>query len=47
MEKSRTCEICNIINGIVPRTSYAKHMRSKSHLDIMRQDEMIIPEYFI
>ena len=34
---SRRCEICNVD---VHRASYAKHLRSKKHLDI----EMIIPD---
>ena len=39
---SRRCEICNID---VHRASYNKHMRSKKHIENMKQDEMIIPEW--
>ena len=39
---SRKCDICN---GDVHRASYAKHLRSKKHLETMKQKEMIIPEW--
>ena len=39
---SRKCEICNID---VHRASYAKHLRSKTHLENKKQNEMIIPEW--
>ena len=39
---SRRCEICNVD---VHRPSYNKHMRSKKHIENMKQDEMIIPEW--
>ena len=39
---SRRCEICNVD---VHRASYSKHMRSKKHIENMKQDEMIIPEW--
>ena len=39
---SRKCEICNVD---VHRASYAKHLRSKSHLENIRQKNMIIPEW--
>ena len=39
---SRKCEICNVD---VHRASYSKHMRSKKHIENMKQDEMIIPEW--
>ena len=39
---SRKCEICNVD---VHRASYAKHMRSKKHLENRKQNEMIIPEW--
>ena len=39
---SRRCEICNVD---VHRASYNKHLRSKKHLENMKQDEMIIPEW--
>ena len=38
---SRKCEIC-IVD--VHRASYAKHFRSKTHLENMKQNEMILPE---
>ena len=40
--KSRRCEICNVD---VHRPSYAKHLRSKKHIENMKQNEMIIPEW--
>ena len=40
---SRNCEICNVD---VHRASYAKHLRSKTHLENRKKDEMIIPEWF-
>ena len=43
MENSRRCNICNII---VRRASYAKHLRSENHLEDIRQDHKIIPEWF-
>ena len=43
MENSRRCDICNID---VHRASYAKHLRSKKHLENLRQNEIIIPEWF-
>ena len=39
---SRKCEICNVH---VHRASYAKHLRSKTHLENIKQNEMIIPEW--
>ena len=39
---SRRCEICNVD---VHRASYSKHLRSKKHLEKIKQDEMIIPEW--
>ena len=41
MEKSRRCDICNI-----NRKSFAKHLRSKKHLENMRQDHIFILEWF-
>ena len=41
MENSRTCDICNVN---VHLASYAKHLRSKKHLENHKQNEMIIPE---
>ena len=43
MDNSRTCYICNIN---VHRASFAKHLRSKKHLENVGKDEMIIPEWF-
>ena len=43
MENSRTCEICNVD---VHRASFAKHLRSKKHLENIEQNGMIIPEWF-
>ena len=40
--KSRKCEVCNID---VHRASYVKHIGSKKHLDNIKQNEMIIPEW--
>ena len=40
---SRKCELCNVD---VHRASYVKHLRSKKHLKNMKQNEMIIPEWF-
>ena len=42
MDNSRRCEICNID---IHRASYAKHVRSKKHLENMRENDMIIPEW--
>ena len=39
---SHKCEICNVD---VHRSSYAKHLRSKKHIEIMKQNEMNIPEW--
>ena len=38
---SRKCEVCNVD---VQRASYIKHLRSKKHIENMKQNEMIIPE---
>ena len=35
---SRKCEICNVD---VQRASYVKHLRSKKHLENLKQNEMI------
>ena len=43
MENSRTCEVCNVN---VHRASFAKHLKSKKHLENIEQNEMIIPEWF-
>ena len=37
---SRKCEICNVD---VHRASMQKHLRSKKHLENLKQNEMIIP----
>ena len=42
MENSRACEICNVI---VHRAYMQKHSRSKKHLENIKQNEMIIPEW--
>ena len=39
---SRKCEICNVD---LHRASYIKHLRSKKHIENMKQNEMIIPEW--
>ena len=39
---SRNCEICNVD---VHRASFVKHMRSKKHLENIKQNEMNIPEW--
>ena len=39
---SRRCEICNVD---VHRASYSKHIRSMKHIENIKQDEMIIPEW--
>ena len=44
MENGRRCDICNID---VHRASHAKHLRSKRHLENSRQNEIIIPEWFL
>ena len=39
---SRKCEICNVD---VHRASYIKHLRSKKHMENIKQNGMIIPEW--
>ena len=39
---SRRCEICNVD---VHRVSYIKHLRSKKHIENLKRNEMIIPEW--
>ena len=39
---SRRCEICKID---VHRASFLKHLKSKKHLENLKQNEMIIPEW--
>ena len=41
-ENRRICEICNVN---VHRASFAKHLRSKKHLENVEQNEMIIPDW--
>ena len=41
--KSRKCEICN---SDVHRASYQKHLRSIKHIEIVKEKEMILPEWF-
>ena len=43
MEHSRRCDICNID---IHRASYGKHLISKKNLEKIRQNEIIIPEWF-
>ena len=43
MENSRTCEICNVN---VHRESMQNSLRSKNHLENLKQNEIIIPEWF-
>ena len=43
MDNRRICEVCNVN---VHRASFAKHLRSKKHLENIEQNEMIIPEWF-
>ena len=38
---SRKCGVCN---ADVHRASYQKHLRSKKHLENIKQNEMIIPK---
>ena len=40
--KSRKCDVCNVD---VHRASFVKHLRSKKHLEDMKQNDMIIPEW--
>ena len=40
---SRKCEICNVD---VHRASYMKQLRSKKHIENMKQNDMVIPEWF-
>ena len=35
---------CDVFNVEVHRASYAKHLRSKVHLKIIKQNELLIPE---
>ena len=40
---SHNCDICNIdVHG----ASYVKHLRTKNYLENIKQNEMIIPEWF-
>ena len=39
---SRKCDVCNVD---VHRASYAKHFRSEIHLENIKQNDMIIPEW--
>ena len=43
MDNSRTCDVCNVN---VHRASFAKHLRSKKHLENVEQNEMFIPDWF-
>ena len=44
MENSRRYEICNVD---VHRAPMQKHLRSKKHLEIIKQDDITKPEWFI
>ena len=44
MENSRRCDIWKID---VHRSSPAKHLRSKKHLENIKQDDMIIPDWML
>ena len=39
---SRRCDICNVD---VHRASYIKHLRRNKHIENLKQNEMIIPEW--
>ena len=41
---SHRCDFCNVD---VHRASYAKHLRSKKHIENMKLNEMIIPEWLL
>ena len=41
---SRKCEVCKVD---VHRATYMKLLRSKKHLESIKQKEMIIPEWLI
>ena len=43
MDNSRTCDVCNVN---IHRASFAKHLKSKKHLENLEKNEMIIPEWF-
>ena len=42
MNNRRICDVCNVN---VHRPNFAKHLRSKKHLENIEQNEMIIPEW--
>ena len=42
MHKLNSCK-CEVCNVDVHRVSYAKHLRSKTHLQKIKQNEMVIP----
>ena len=42
MEDSGRYDLSNIV---VHRASYAKHLRSEKHLENIRQDDLVIPEW--
>ena len=41
---SRRCDICSVD---IHRGSYMKHTRSKKHLENIKENEMIIPEWLL
>ena len=42
MTKSRTCEVSQVN---VHRASFVKHLRIKNHLENIKQNKKIIPEW--
>ena len=39
---SRKCDICNVD---IHRGSFVKHLKSKKHLENLKEDNMIIPQW--
>ena len=44
MENSRTCDVCNVD---VLRAFVQKLLKSKNHLENIRQNDIIIPEWLL
>ena len=44
MNNARRCDFCNID---VHRESYVKHLRTKKHLENLKQEDLIITEWII
>ena len=38
---------CDIFNIDVHRASFAKHLKFKKHMENMKENDMIIPKWFI